>query len=65
MKYQLVIKYNNYADNGLGPKTKVIRSDDCEKVIKTFSLWLGQLTRTATPHPEHSVHSVEWKKDEQ
>lgn len=61
-KYRLVVKYNNYADNGLGVKTKVIKSCSHDKVLKTLSLFAGQITNTATPRLEHVVHSIEWKR---
>ena len=61
-KYQLIVKYSNYADNGLGERTKVIKSCSRDKVLTTLSLFAGQLTNTATPQLEHIIHSIEWKK---
>ena len=61
-KYQLIVKYNHYADNGLGERTKVINSCSRDKVLKTLSQFAGELTSTATPHLAHIIHSIEWKK---
>jgi len=61
-KYQLIVKYSNYADNGLGERTKVIKSCSHGKVLKTLSQFAGELTDTATPHLAHTIHSLEWKK---
>lgn len=61
----LIIKYNNYADNGSGLKTKKIVAKSYGSLIVELAAWLMQPTYTATPHAEHIVRSIGWQGEGQ
>lgn len=61
----LIIRYNNYADNYSGIKTKKIVAKSYSELVTELAAWLLQPTYTAQPHAEHIVHSFGWQGEGQ
>lgn len=54
---KITIKYNNYADNGLGARTKVANIESVEDMLKLI-LWLSVKVNNATNAQEHIIHEL-------